>query len=698
MAIHYKIKNILSALLIFAIVSLITIALAWSNPLQKTQLLLSNFLYQERPTKNPVVIVAIDNKSLDDQVGLGKQSQWDREYYAQVIENLQKYSPSAITLDILFRTPSSGISQNKLQSIIGDPINGSARLQEYSGQTTHPQDQKLIDTLKTHDNIVLAYELENFPRDNINAQKPFFEYQNLGYWNIPISNDGLLRNYLLKFQDYESLAQQTLHVLQPNLGDIDQPLIINYHTKPLSTLEAWLNNPNFKIIPFIDVYNEDYPEGFDPNYLQDKIVLIGAYYTSSQDNHKTPIDPNNVMPGVMIHAQAIQTILDEAWLRDMTLPEQAAAIALLTLIATAAIFFTRLKFALPITILATGGYLAAAPFAFQQGLIFNLVYPPLAVITALILGYAYRFLTEFRQKSFLHNALGRYVNKTIADQSLSINPQQLALGGEKREITVIFTDIKDFTSISEQLQPQSLVALLNEYFQVMAGIISRHGGTIDKFEGDAIMAFFGAPTPQANHSVRACEAALEMQEALPSLMQKWEQDPPLPGGEPKPQIEFRVGISTGEAIIGNVGFEDHIEYTAMGDIVNLGSRLESANKKYHSKIMISEQTAREVDQFFELRFLDVIRVKGKQKPVKIYELMARHGALDTGRQELIRQYNLGLKFYFERKFIEALRTFNEILKTHPRDYLSDIYAARCEILKRYPPTYDWDFVYNMESK
>ena len=270
---------------------------------------------------------------------------------------------------------------------------------------------------------------------------------------------------------------------------------------------------------------------------------------------------------------------------------------------------------------------------------------------------------------------------------------------EKKEITVMFTDIANFTSISEQLQPISAVEFLNEYLKEMTSIIIKNGGTIDKFEGDAIMAIFGAPADQKDHAQRAAAAALEMRVKLPELNQKWKNDPPLPGGEKKPQIDFRVGLSSGEAVVGNIGSENRLSYTAIGDIVNLGSRLESVNKVYGSHIMISEKTYNLISQKYFCRFADYIRVKGKHQPVKIFELLKPFNSVTEEEKEKINLYHQGLDFYFQKNFEKALDILqNQLLQKYPDDNLGQIYAGRCQVLKSYPPKDDWDFVYEMKHK
>jgi adenylate cyclase len=318
----------------------------------------------------------------------------------------------------------------------------------------------------------------------------------------------------------------------------------------------------------------------------------------------------------------------------------------------------------------------------------------------------YRYLTEFREKMALQGAFGKYVNPTVVRQ-IAEHPEELKLGGRKQEITVMFTDIVHFTTTSEKLKPESLVALLNEYFQAMSDVVMAEGGTLDKFEGDAIMAFFGAPVAQKDHALRAARAALNMRVKLSELLNKWKNARPgpdgrpsnlLPGGETKPVIDFRCGLSTGEAIVGNMGSSERFDYTAMGDIVNLGSRLEGANKSYKTSIMISEKTHEAVKDQFETRELDTILVVGKTEPSKVFELIAPKGELSDHDLLLLKQYGEAIALYHERKYAYALEKFEEILKTFPEDGPSKLYRQRCEVYRDYPPKPDWNGVSEMGSK
>jgi adenylate cyclase len=225
----------------------------------------------------------------------------------------------------------------------------------------------------------------------------------------------------------------------------------------------------------------------------------------------------------------------------------------------------------------------------------------------------------------------------------------------------------------------------------MTEIVMANEGTLDKYVGDAIVAYFGAPIDQPDHARRACETALQMREKLAELNVKWL-------AEGKPELDFRVGINTGQVIVGNVGSEKRFDYTIMGDEVNLGSRLEGANKKYETNVMISESTHAAVEGGYDMRELDILRVKGKRKPVRVFELMARPGMLSEIGRNLLAPYNKGLELYRARKFDLAVSEFDKALRIHPEDGPSKIYKQRCEVLRDYPPHDDWDGVFEMKTK
>jgi adenylate cyclase len=317
--------------------------------------------------------------------------------------------------------------------------------------------------------------------------------------------------------------------------------------------------------------------------------------------------------------------------------------------------------------------------------------PFLAVIVCYIGSTVYNYVTERKQKVMIKEMFSRYVNPTVVDE-LVAHPEKLRLGGERKELTVFFSDIEKFTNISEDMQPERLVSILNEYLTAMTGIVFSFNGTLDKYEGDAIVAFWGAPIPQQDHALRACRASVAMQEAIAAMRERWER-------ERKPHLNVRIGLNTGEMIVGNMGGVDRFDYTVIGDSVNLGSRLESANKQYRTNIMISEHTYRQVKGEVVARELDVLVVAGKTEPVHVYELV---GMANTGlppqRLEFIEEYTRGIFLYRDQRWKEALMRFEKALELVPEDYTTHMYIERTHMYAASPPPDDWNGVFIMRTK
>ena len=300
-------------------------------------------------------------------------------------------------------------------------------------------------------------------------------------------------------------------------------------------------------------------------------------------------------------------------------------------------------------------------------------------------------LSEVKKRQFLQDTLTRYVTKDVVDLILE-HPENIILDGEERTATVLFCDIRGFTSISERMQPKELVHMLREYFTLMVGAVFTFQGTVDKFIGDCIMAIFGAPTPQPNHAALAVLAALEMKKLLQQFNAKhaWGI---------KDSLRIGVGINTGDVVVGNIGSEQRLEYTAIGDAVNLASRLEGINKQYGTEIIVSESTYFQVGENNILaREIDEVRVKGKQKPVKIYEILGYQDEMSDAHQQLCRHFVQGLECYRSRKWEQALRVFQDALECVPSDTPSRLYIERCTLYQQDPPAEPWDGVFEMKTK
>ena len=290
-----------------------------------------------------------------------------------------------------------------------------------------------------------------------------------------------------------------------------------------------------------------------------------------------------------------------------------------------------------------------------------------------------------RERAIAKDALGRYLSPELAHDVVS--GKGISLQGERRELTILFCDVAGFTTISEKLEPEALVALLNQYLDAMVKVLMRHGAYVDKFEGDAIMAFWNAPIHAADHAVHGCLSVLEMRAAAKVLSAEWK-------AEGKPEFGVRYGLNTGVAIVGNMGATDKFNFTAIGDHVNLASRLEGANKQYGTEMMIAEETFEHAREQIEARELDMLKVKGKARPVRVYELMARKGELTAEQTKVRDSFAAGLKLYRERRFLEAKVLFDAATTDGP----SCTYAARCSRYLEQPPRPDWDGTYEMQTK
>jgi adenylate cyclase len=298
------------------------------------------------------------------------------------------------------------------------------------------------------------------------------------------------------------------------------------------------------------------------------------------------------------------------------------------------------------------------------------------------------YFTEAREKRWLRQAFGRYVAPSVVE-SIIQHPDRLELGGEELETTVLFADLEGFTHFSEAMEPQALIKLLNDYFTPMTRIIMANRGTLDKYIGDALMALWGAPVPLPDHALRACRAALEMEQAMAGLQTTWQ-------GQGLPLLVARFGLHTGPVVAGNVGSRERFDYTVLGDTVNLASRLEGVNKVYGTRILLSEETSRRVKDSLLVRELDLVQVKGRGRPVTIYELVG--AAASGGSLAWLTAFAAGLEAYRRRQWQEATRAFAEVLQLKPGDRPAQVFIERCRAYTAAPPPPDWQGVFILESK
>ncbi|HTY08510.1 MAG TPA: adenylate/guanylate cyclase domain-containing protein, partial [Candidatus Edwardsbacteria bacterium] len=402
---------------------------------------------------------------------------------------------------------------------------------------------------------------------------------------------------------------------------------------------------------------------------------------------------SNVFPGPEIHANVIQTLLTGRFVKVLPYYVTLLIMVLVGLVTVAVSLRFKPLVAAVVLIGLLLAYLATAYLLFKNQLVWVEMVRPLTVLiftNMAILGY--RYITEEKQKLWIKDMFQGYMSKDLVDKIMA-NPDMLLMGGDKKEITVFFSDIKGFSSFSEKLgTPERLIALINEYLGAMSDVVLEHGGYISKYEGDAIMAFWGAPSDDPHHAETCIECVWAMNQRLQALNADL-------ATRNMPNLFTRFGINTGPVTVGNVGSVRKKSYTAMGDSVNLGSRLEGANKEYGTAIMISEFTHEKVKGLYQVRELDLLRVVGKEQPVRVYELLGlAQSDVPERKRQAVERYLNGLACYRARKWDEALGFFQQALASDPGDGPSATYVERCQEFKASPPPDNWDGVFVMKTK
>jgi len=427
-----------------------------------------------------------------------------------------------------------------------------------------------------------------------------------------------------------------------------------------------------------------------PEKLQNRIVLLGTTAPGLMDLRATPVQ--NIYPGVEIHANMIAGILDQN-IKERPAYTVGAEFVMLLLVGVL------LAFSLPVlspvyaTLMTLGVMVVTLAFNLAVWQFGNLVLPLASLVLMIsliyVLNMSYGFFVESRGKRQLAGLFGQYVPPELVDE-MSKNPEAFSLEGESRELTVLFSDVRGFTTISEGLDPKQLTQLMNEFLTPMTHVIHHSRGTIDKYMGDAIMAFWGAPLHDEKHAKHALDAAMGMMQSLEKLQAEFK----VRGW---PEIKIGVGLNSGIMTVGNMGSEFRMAYTVMGDAVNLGSRLEGLTKNYGVYIIVSEYTKDQAPEYL-YRELDVVRVKGKDKPVTIYEPVCEAGTEDKAVKDELKLYREALKLYRAQNWDMAELQFMSLQKLNPQRYLYDVYLKRIAFFRQEPPGSDWDGVFTFETK
>ncbi len=684
-----------------------------------------------------IVIVDIDERSLQ---ALGHWP-WSRNLLAQMVEQLfDRYQIDVLGFDVVFaeRDESSGLT--RLVELGRTELRSNNAFQS-ALEKLRPSldyDQVFANSLKDR-RVVLGYYFRHqlgqgggqgslppptlasgsFDPDGVGAVVASGFTANLpelqgkalaaGFFNVsPLSDDDGVVRRISMLQSYDgglyetfglAIARLALNETQIELGyddaqrsslalesiklgsrripvDIDVASLIPYRGKMGS----------FPYVSAIDVIEGKVPR----NILQGAIVVVGSTAPGLLDLRSTPVQ--EAYAGVEVHANLIAGIIDG---KIKERPAYTVGLEFALLFAFGVLLALALPALNPLwaTVFGVGamaGLIVGNFYAWEYA---NLHLPLASILLMMAVLYVftmmYGYFIESRGKRLLAGLFGQYVPPELVVE-MAKDPGSFSLAGESRELTVLFSDIRDFTTISEGLNPWQLTHLMNEFLSPMTHVIHRNRGTIDKYVGDMIMAFWGAPLPDANHARQALQAAMEMIERLESLQDSFK-------AKGWPPIKIGVGLNTGEMTVGNMGSEFRMAYTVMGDAVNLGSRLEGLTKEYGVQIIVSEFTKAAVPDFV-FRELDCVRVKGKNRSVVIYEPVGPVGAQDAQSQEEMARYGRALASYREQDWLVAGEQFTALQQCHPERYLYEMYVKRIDYLRGNPPGPSWDGAFTFVTK
>jgi adenylate cyclase len=671
-------------------VALLLSAAFLSGLLAGSRTRLGDLLFVVRPSQpaRSTVIVGIDQRSNQALLARhGPLSAWPRTLYADALDALQTAAPRVIVLAIFF-------------------------------DAERPEDGALAEAMRRAGNVVVpvvaqgpmafdprpgvAQEFETFLRPAASVRQAAAAE---GLANVTTSRDSVVRSLpLLLRAGGEEVPSLALTIVarfarRPVVLDAPaEPGVVHAAGRAIPLAEHdtmlidFLGPPSepggrgpFPVISFVDVL-----EGrFDRALVQDRIVLLGPTIRGV-DEHATPTTGDSRMGGIEIVGNAVETVLHQRFLRPGPPPVTVLLIALMALLAALVVAVWR---PLPAGLTVAAGlglYVTAAALLFERGTVLDLLFPPAALLLSFAAALSSRLVVEQAEQRTIREALGRYLSPVVSQWVLA-DPERLRLGGETREMTVLFSDLRQFTTLAHALPPSALVSLLNTYRAAMADVVFRHDGVLAQYAGDAIEAFWNAPMDQADHARRACLTALDMVAALDTLR-------PVFAARGWADLDLGVGINSGRMVVGNMGSKDRLIYTAVGDPVNVAARLEELSKEYGVHIVVGEATLAAEPSAFTYRFLDRVAVRGRGEPLCCYEVLGRAGALDSSAERRLARYHEAIELYRARRWEEALRLLDELAVLAPADGPVALYRRRARALLAAPPPADWDGVFVAESK
>ncbi|MCG3695651.1 CHASE2 domain-containing protein [Aliarcobacter butzleri] len=671
----------------------------------------------ELPHNQNVVIVDIDETSIKS---LG-QWPWSRDKLAKILENLTLANVGIVGLDIVFAEEDRTSPHKILQD-----------LKIYKKDVPN-YDLEFANVVENSP-VILGYQFDLVKKDNTNAKVPqipaiFIEkdkpqdksylieaYNTIlnipqiqdkayssGFFNNIPDDTGIIRSVplIISYDDtiYPSLALEVIRVINDT-----QKVVVQYDENGISNIvlddisiptdrygRMLINfrgpERSFKYISAIDIYNNS----FDKSEIDGKIVLIGTSAAGLFDLRATPFD--SIFPGVEVHANIIDNILMQDFIYKASWLDGANILIIFVLSIIVVMLTTYTTFwANPIIFISFSiSYLFLVyNLLFDYGIVLNILFPIATVLIASIMTTLFDYFYNIKKEEAIKAKFASKVSKNVMDDILK-NIDKNEFSAKSKEVTIFFSDIRGFTNISEKLDAKELISFLNRYMQPMSEIIIKYQGTIDKFIGDAIMAYWNAPIDIKNHCDLALKASLEQLEVLEKLNVELQK-------ENLPKIDIGIGLNTGTVIVGEMGSSLRSDYTVIGDTINLGSRVESLCKYYDSKLNISNFTKDKLQEKYIFRFLDLVKVKGKNEPVEIWQVLGK-GVAENSLKEELDLYHKAITLYKNCDFETALELFttleNNPLKTNTNIY--KIYLQRCEEYIKTPPN-NFDGVYEHTTK
>ena len=635
----------IKSLLIHIFLSVIIVLLSWQFFEPAVYNLMQEWFVARNPGSDEIVLIVIDDKSTEQY-----RWPWQRYLYAEIFEYLNDYSkPKIIGFDAILATldkdnPKSDTYFFNTVNRIKNLVVGFSPLIS----STEPDNEKIsyfkkfnnkfavnIDDRRTKDKYDRFNDISPFPDAYFNAVKY------TGSVNTTQNSNGYVtlcdQIITLDKELYPSLSLR-MYMLLNNTGTLtltDKNIIVdetNLKIPIINTYSAVQNFVHFyslypnteythKKYSAVDIINslQNIKQGkkpiISPEEFKDKIVLVGANAKSAamglEDVLPTPILQKH--PGVDIQATYLDNLINKQFVKQTSLTFDLFIIVLLTAVVFALIINLTFLQSIITLILIAAVYFIFTIICFMNNIAPNVITPLAIQLITMIFGYSYRFILEGRNKEKIKQAMGKYISQDIM-QNVVKNIDDIKLGGKKAVVTVLFADIRGFTSISEKLTAEEVSVILNEYFTEIEPIITKYNGVINKFIGDAVMAIFGEPIQDLNHAKNAVLCANEILKKVDELRDKWIF-------EGKPKIEIGIGINTGEAFVGNIGSEKRLEYTVIGDMVNLASRIESYNKVYKTNFLISSSTYSYVSNIADVIKISEVTIRGKSKKMDIYEVL-----------------------------------------------------------------------------